>query len=44
MSKWHISGFADEMSPELGIQLRELNRLGVAIWSPAQWTAAIFPI
>ena len=22
MSKWHISGFADEMSPELGIQLR----------------------
>ena len=34
MSKWHISGFADEMSPELGIQLRELNRLGVGYMEP----------
>lgn len=34
MSKWTISGFADEMSPELGFQLRELNRLGVGFLEP----------
>lgn len=34
MGKWYISGFADEMSPELGFQLEELNRLGVGYLEP----------
>lgn len=34
MSKWSLSGFADEMSPELSCQLAELNRLGVGYLEP----------